>query len=140
MNIAEPRPAARVNLSLRMASLTAGALIALLLACSCVAPIAAHASGGGKVSSTATAKSGGGEGGGVTDLENAAKNAGKTGENVAISLIGLALAIAAIVLTFRRDFKEAAGVVLIGGIAIFLAKGVGVKVLEETVKSLFPGA
>ena len=80
MNIAEPRPAARVNLSLRMASLTAGALIALLLACSCVAPIAAHAASGGKVSSTATAKSGGGEGGGVTDLENAAKNAGKTGE------------------------------------------------------------
>ena len=38
-----------------------------------------------------------------------------------MSLIGLAFAIAAIVLAFRRDFKEAAGVLLIGVVAIFLA-------------------
>ena len=46
---------------------------------------------------------------------------GNTGRAVAMSLIGLALAVAAIVLAFRRDFKEAAGVFAVGIVAVLLA-------------------
>jgi hypothetical protein len=40
-----------------------------------------------------------------TSLESAAAKAGDTGRAVAMSLIGLAFAVAATVLAFRRDFK-----------------------------------
>lgn len=70
-------------------------------------------------------------------LESAAKRAGVTGRAVAMSLIGLALAIAAMVLAFRRDFKEAAGVLAVGIVAILLATPAGLNVLRDTVSSLF---
>jgi predicted secreted Zn-dependent protease len=76
-----------------------------------------------------------GEGG--SSLENAAAKAGNTGRAVAMSLIGLALAVAATVLAFRRDFKEAAGVFAVGIVAVLLATPSGVALLRDTVSSLF---
>jgi hypothetical protein len=70
-------------------------------------------------------------------LESAAKKADTTGRTIAMSLIGLALAIASIVLAFRRDFKEAAGVFVVGIVAVLLATPAGLSLLEDTVTSLF---
>lgn len=77
-----------------------------------------------------------GEGTG-SSLESAAAKAGSTGRTVAMSLIGLAFAIAAIVLAFKRDFREAAGVFAVGIVCVLLATPTGVSVLENTVTSLF---
>jgi hypothetical protein len=70
-------------------------------------------------------------------LESAAAKAGDTARTVAMSLIGLALAIASIVLAFRRDFKEAAGVFAVGIVAVLLATPAGLSLLQNTVTSLF---
>jgi FtsH-binding integral membrane protein len=72
-----------------------------------------------------------------TSLESAANHASATGRTVALSLIGLALAVAAVVLVFKRDFKEAVGVLAIGVIAVLLASPVGLSVLQNTVALLF---
>ena len=72
-----------------------------------------------------------------TSLETAASHASSTGRTVALSLIGLALAVAAVVLVFKRDFKEAVGVLAIGTIAVLLASPVGLSVLQNTVALLF---
>lgn len=74
---------------------------------------------------------------GTGSLESAAAKAGETGRKVAMSLIALGFAIASIVLAFRRDFKEAAGIFAIGLVAILLATPAGVNVLRDTVTSLF---
>ena len=74
---------------------------------------------------------------GGSSLEAAAKRAGATGRTVAMSLIGLAFAIAATVLAFRRDFKEAAGVFAVGIVSILLATPAGLNLLRDTVTSLF---
>jgi len=79
------------------------------------------------------------EGGGSGSLEDAAAKAGSTGRAVAMSLIGLALAVAATVLAFRRDFKEAAGVFAVGIVAVLLATPTGISLLKDTVASLFGG-
>jgi uncharacterized low-complexity protein len=70
-------------------------------------------------------------------LESAAAKAGSTARTVAMSLIGLALAIASIVLAFRRDFKEAAGVFAVGIVSVLLATPAGLSLLQDTVTSLF---
>jgi hypothetical protein len=70
-------------------------------------------------------------------LESAATKAGETGRKIAMSLIGLGFAIASIVLAFRRDFKEAAGIFAVGFVAILLATPAGVNVLHDTVNTLF---
>jgi len=70
-------------------------------------------------------------------LEAAAAKAGDTGRAVAMSLIGLAFAVAATVLAFRRDFREAAGVFAVGIVAVLLATPAGVSLLRDTVNSLF---
>src|SRR3984893_4156762 len=72
-----------------------------------------------------------------TSLESAASHASSTGRTVALSLIGLALAVAAVVLVFKRDFKEAVGVLAIGIIAVLLASPAGLTVLQNTVSLLF---
>jgi hypothetical protein len=72
-----------------------------------------------------------------TSLENAASQASSTGRTIALSLIGLALAVAAVVLVFKRDFKEAVGVLAIGVIAVLLASPAGLTVLQNTVSLLF---
>jgi hypothetical protein len=74
---------------------------------------------------------------GASSLEAAASRAGQTGRKVAMSLIALAFAVASIVLAFRRDFKEAAGVFAVGIVAVLLASPAGVSVLRDTVNSLF---
>lgn len=79
---------------------------------------------------------GAGEHGG-SSLESAAARAGSTGRAVAMSLIGLAFAVAATVLAFRRDFKEAASVFAVGIVAVLLATPAGLSLLRDTVASLF---
>jgi hypothetical protein len=74
---------------------------------------------------------------GGASLESAASQASDTGRTVALSLIGLALAVAAVVLVFKRDFKEAVAVLAIGIIAVLLASPVGLSVLQNTVSLLF---
>jgi len=74
---------------------------------------------------------------GTGSLESAATKAGETGRKVAMSLIALGFAIASIVLAFRRDFKEAAGIFAVGLVAIVLATPAGVNVLHDTVNTLF---
>ncbi|HEX3692759.1 MAG TPA: hypothetical protein VHU13_05390 [Solirubrobacteraceae bacterium] len=76
---------------------------------------------------------------GAASLESAANKAGETGRKVAMSMIALGFAIAAIVLAFRRDFREAAGIFAIGIMAILLATPAGVNVLHDTVNTLFGG-
>jgi FtsH-binding integral membrane protein len=73
----------------------------------------------------------------TNSLETAASRASDLGRTVAFSLIGLALAVSAVVLVFRRDFKEAIGLLVIGVIAVLLASPVGVNVLRDTVSTLF---
>lgn len=70
-------------------------------------------------------------------LESAAAKAGSTARAVAMSLIGLGLAVAATVLAFKRDFKEAAGVFAVGIVAVLLATPAGESLLRATVSSLF---
>jgi len=79
------------------------------------------------------------EKGTATSLEAAAAKAGDTGRAVAMSLIGLAFAVAATVLAFRRDFKEAAGVFAVGIVSVLLATPAGVSLLRATVSSIFGG-
>jgi hypothetical protein len=98
-------------------------------------PAAAAVSGGG----SGTVAAGPGEKGGAS-LESAAAKAGATGRAVAMSLIGLAFAVAATVLAFRRDFKEAAGVFAVGIVSVLLATPAGVNLLRDTVTSLFGGS
>jgi hypothetical protein len=74
---------------------------------------------------------------GESSLEAAAAKAGDTGRAVAMSLIGLAFAVAATVLAFRRDFKEAAGVFAVGIVSVLLATPAGISLLRDTVGSLF---
>jgi len=70
-------------------------------------------------------------------LETAASRASTLGRTIAFSLIGLALAMSAVVLVFRRDFKEAIGLLVIGVIAVLLASPAGLGVLQDTVSTLF---
>jgi hypothetical protein len=70
-------------------------------------------------------------------LESAASKASETGRKVAMSLIALGFAIASIVLAFKRDFKEAAGIFAVGLVSILLATPAGVNVLHDTVNTLF---
>jgi hypothetical protein len=70
-------------------------------------------------------------------LETAASRAGDTGRQIGLSLIGLALAVAAVILVFKRDFKEAVGVIAIGIIAVLLVSPAGINVLQDTVNLLF---
>jgi hypothetical protein len=82
------------------------------------------------VSSPSTPASGG-------SLEAAASKASSLGRKVAMSLIALGLAVAAVVLVFRRNFRDAARVFVVGLLAVLLATPAGVAVLRDTVTSLF---
>jgi hypothetical protein len=108
-----------------------------LLACACMAaaPAAARAAVA-NTTSTGAPPAAASESGG-SSLESAAAKAGSTGRAVAMSLIGLAFAVAATVLAFRRDFKEAAGVFAVGIVSVLLATPAGVSLLRDTVTSLF---
>lgn len=109
----------------------------LLLALALVALAATPAEGAVATRSTpAAASSASGEADGAS-LEAAAAKAGDTGRAVAMSLIGLGFAVAATVLAFRRDFKEAAGVFAVGIVSVLLATPAGIALLRDTVASLF---
>jgi hypothetical protein len=112
--------------------------LATLLACGCLA--AAPATARAQVTNTSTttaAPPATASEGGASSLESAAAKAGNTGRAVAMSLIGLGFAVAATVLAFRRDFKEAAGVFAVGIVSVLLATPAGVSLLRDTVTSLF---
>ena len=106
----------------------------LVAACLALAPACAAAAV--RTSTPAPPRTPSGETGGHS-LESAAAKAGDTGRAVAMSLIGLGFAVAATVLVFRRDFKEAAGVFAVGIVAVLLATPAGVNVLRDTVAALF---
>jgi hypothetical protein len=72
-------------------------------------------------------------------LQDAAERAGRIARTVALSLIGLALAAAAVMLVFRRDFKEAAGVFAVGLLAVLLATPSGLSLLRNTAALIFGG-
>lgn len=112
-------------------------LVATMLGCGFFAATSPPAGAQVVRSETNTAQSAGDSGEQANSLEAAASKAGETGRKVAMSLIGLAFAIAGIVLAFRRDFKEAAGVFAVGIVAILLATPTGVSLLHDTVNSLF---
>jgi hypothetical protein len=109
-----------------------------MLACLCIVSLPAAAPASAAVtgpSQAGTPRAVAPEQGGGA-LESVAARAGNTGRAVAMSLIGLAFAVAATVLAFRRDFKEAAGVFAVGIIAVLLATPAGVSLLRDTVNSL----
>lgn len=117
-------------------------LLGVVLICAILglAPIAARAAVASSSVPGAGSGSGGTSAGGSSEgstLEAAASKAGSTGRKVAMSLIGLAFAVAGIVLAFRRDFKEAAGVFAVGIVAVLLATPAGINLLQDTVNSLF---
>ncbi len=123
-----PAPARATCLTTLLVLVVAGALLATR------PPVAAAAALGSSTNAASGSVSAPGN-----SLETAASNAGTTGRQVAMSLIGLGFAIAAVVLSFRRDFKEAAGVFAVGLVAILLATPAGVSLLQDTVTSLFGG-
>jgi hypothetical protein len=84
----------------------------------------------------ATPAPGSGAGGG-TSLEQAAQRAGDTGRAVARDLLVVAFAVAAVILVFRRDFKEAAVIFAIGLLAVLLASPAGLNALNDLVATLF---
>jgi hypothetical protein len=118
-------------------------LAGVALICIALSPAAARAAVNSSAAAPAGAAgpaTGGGAGGASNEgstLEAAASKAGSTGRKVAMSLIGLAFAVAGIVLAFRRDFKEAAGVFAVGIVAVLLATPAGINLLQDTVNSLF---
>ncbi|HTU79085.1 MAG TPA: hypothetical protein VMF09_10040 [Solirubrobacteraceae bacterium] len=111
-------------------------LAVALLTCAALAAAPAVAGASVTSSNPPAAAPASGEPGG-SSLESAAAKAGNTGRTVAMSLIGLAFAVAATVLAFRRDFKEAAGVFAVGIVSVLLATPAGVSLLRDTVASLF---
>jgi hypothetical protein len=111
--------------------------IALLLACATAFSLTATAQAAVNATRAVSAQRSAAPERGGSSLEAAATKAGNTGRAVAMSLIGLAFAIAATVLAFRRDFKEAAGVFAVGIVAILLATPAGLSLLRDTVASVF---
>jgi hypothetical protein len=117
-----------------------GAALAPIVIVACLVPTLAPSVGSAAVSSRAErVERAQAPGGGGSSLEAAAAKAGATGRAVAMSLIGLAFAVAATVLAFRRDFKEAAGVFAVGIVSVLLATPTGIDLLRDTVGSLFGG-
>jgi hypothetical protein len=125
----------------RRGSGSIGAALVPIMIVACLVPTLAPSVGSAAVASrtdgVGRAQAPGGGGG--SSLEAAAAKAGATGRAVAMSLIGLAFAVAATVLAFRRDFKEAAGVFAVGIVSVLLATPTGINLLRDTVGSLFGG-
>lgn len=129
--VASDRRAIRCSLSWRFVHVCPIALLVCVSLC-LAAPVADAAIAAGTPSSSSQSQSSNG-----SSLESAAAKAGTTGRSVAMSLIGLAFAVAATVLAFRRDFKEAAGVFAVGIVSVLLATPAGLHLLQDTVNSLF---
>lgn len=128
--------------SLAIAVRAALCMVAALAYCACLlalasSPALAAVTSSAPAPARAATPSAGSSAEGGSSLEAAASKASSTGRKVAMSLIGLAFAVAGIVLAFRRDFKEAAGVFAVGIVAVLLATPAGVSLLQDTVHSLF---
>ena len=119
---------------LRFGGYATAVLALVALACASLAAIEPGTARAVINSQQATQAAAGSSEGGT--LEAAATKAGSTGRKVAMSLIGLAFAVAGIVLAFKRDFKEAAGVFAVGIVAVLLATPAGLHLLQDTVSSL----
>jgi hypothetical protein len=117
-----------------IAVLTCALLVTTQVFVSSARPGVAAAAVKGGQSTTDQASSYGGD---ENALQDAAERAGRIGRSVALSLIGLALALAAVVLVFRRDFREAAGVSAVGLLAVLLATPSGLSLLRNTADLLF---
>jgi hypothetical protein len=122
-----------------MARPVTGYALAVVLAVGSLSTIAPTVASAAVANSRGGAERAQAQGGGGSSLEAAAAKAGATGRAVAMSLIGLAFAVAATVLAFRRDFKEAAGVFAVGIVSVLLATPTGISLLRDTVGSLFGG-
>ena len=118
----------------RLAKCAAALIVLVAIACSSTAALAPSEARAAVKSQTTVQTAESAEGG---SLEAAASKASSTGRKVAMSLIGLALAVVGVVLAFRRDFKEAAGVFAVGLVAVLFATSSGLHVLQNTVSSLF---
>ena len=127
-----PNPSRASRIRSSPAVLAAVMLGCIFLACTTPPPASAAVAPNSTKTGTASATAEGG-----SSLEAAATKAGEMGRKVAMSLIGLALAVGGVVLVFRRDFKKVAGVLVVGLLAILLATPAGVGVLQNTVTSLF---
>jgi hypothetical protein len=112
------------------------ALPLVLLACAAPAltPLVVAPPAAAAVASTGAASSSSDSNG---SLEQAAQRAGDTGRKVAMYLIGLAFAAAAVLLVFKRDFREAAAIFGVGLLAVLLATPAGLDTLRSTVDTLF---
>jgi len=108
------------------------ALVAIACAAPAAAPLVAIQPAAAAVASASSSSSGG-----TDSLEQAAKRASDTGRKVAMYLIGLAFAAGAVILIFKRDFREAAAIFGVGILAILLATPAGVNTLKSTVDALF---
>ncbi len=71
-----------------------------------------------------------------SSLEEVASKASQTGRKVAMSLIGLAFAVAGVLLAFRRDFRDAVGVFAVGIVAVLLVTPAGLSLIRDTVNTL----
>lgn len=129
-------PPSSVFVSLRAFVFILAGLTTAIFAGACLSPATVTA-GAAVTSPRSDAARGSASDKGGSSLESAAAKAGDTGRAVAMSLIGLAFAVAATVLAFRRDFKEAAGVFAVGIVSVLLATPAGVSLLKDTVNSLF---
>ena len=135
--LATSRPPSIVRRWPSIRTLVMTACIAPLLACAIAISLTAGAQAAVNASQAVSAQRPAAPERGGSSLEASATKAGNTGRAVAMSLIGLAFAIAATVLAFRRDFKEAAGVFAVGIVAILLATPAGMSLLRDTVASVF---
>ena len=70
-------------------------------------------------------------------LESAASRAMSLARTVAMSVIAVAFAAAAVMLAFRRDFKEAVGAFAVGVVAVLFASPAGMTLIRSTVSSIF---
>ncbi|MGA9875703.1 MAG: hypothetical protein WBQ21_07835 [Solirubrobacteraceae bacterium] len=116
-----------------------GTVVVTLSVIACIAMPASALAASAPVAAIAvpTLAAAAGSGEETGSLESAASKASETGRKIAMSLIALGFAIASIVLAFKRDFKEAAGIFAVGLVAILLATPAGVNVLQDTVNTLF---
>jgi hypothetical protein len=128
---------ARKSLWKASAWILSAVLAALAIGSALALPNRAHAATGPQVVAAAAQPASSSSGPSASPLESAASRAGAIGRKVAMSLIALGFSVAAIALVFRRDFKEAAGVFVVGLLAILLATPAGVNILHDTVNTLF---
>ncbi|MEN3282352.1 MAG: hypothetical protein V7607_3492 [Solirubrobacteraceae bacterium] len=117
-----------------IAVLTCTLLVTVLPA---LAPVGAGVATAAVKGDQSTSEQSPSSGGDANALQDAAERAGRIGRSVALSLIGLALAVASVVLVFRRDFREAAGVFAVGLLAVLLATPSGLSLLRSTADMLF---